>query len=126
MEKELGLTSKRKIEIKEGGALWRLDQFTTELKVNFTVDRFTEDNVDLSDYSCRIYFINTLKQVKKTSITFQTFNDFLTFTWDIDLIDVSKNNLLIFQISFEDDNYVWKSITQDISINNIIKILDRR
>lgn len=125
MEKELGLAADRKI-IVVGGDLWKIDQFTTELNINFTVDKVNEDGVDLSGHSCHVYCLNTSQVSKKILMNYIIDDDTLKFTWNVGLDDIAKNGLLNFQVSFEGDNYIWKSYLKAISINNVIKILNRR
>lgn len=112
---EATIDAYRNVHMSEGEIRWD-ENYNT---INFTVNRFNEDNIDLTNYSCYIYFINTKGTLNKISVeTMLIEPTVLFFQWDVSTDYLLNNGILKFQVSFENSNYMWQSHVQIIGINN--------
>ena len=115
---EIIIDAYKNVHMSEGELRWS----ETHNTINFTIDRFNEDNVDLSEYNCYVYYINTkniLNKILIESILVESAT--LFFQWEIDIADLYQDGVLKLQISFEGEKYMWQSHLQLIGIhdNNI-------
>lgn len=110
MAKNIQITANKKVRNTATSIALAVQNENRSNTVIFTLPRYTNDNEDLSLCDCYVDYENSANQSNRLLLSNPTISaDSIIYNWILDNMATAKNGDFFIQISFEKDDFSWKS-----------------